>query len=61
MAKLQERFGKFFGVLVLNLNYYPLFTIKVLKLHTGIPITLSTIYSAIAKRFGIHLEPVSFR
>ena len=47
--------------MVLNLNYYPLFALKVLKLHTGIPITLSTIYSAIAKRFGIHLEPVSFR
>ncbi|XP_065064907.1 F-box only protein 21-like [Rhopilema esculentum] len=46
-----------------NRSYYDVnnsFIDKVLKLHTGIPITLSTIYSAVAKRFGIHLEPVNF-
>ena len=32
--------------------------VKVLRRKLGIPITLCIIYSAVARRLGVHLEPV---
>jgi len=34
---------------------------KVLKLRTGIPISLSIVYGAVAERLGIYLQPVNFQ
>ena len=33
-------------------------SVKVLRRKLGIPITLCIIYSAVARRLGVHLEPV---